>query len=80
MSGERAEGSERLLELIEKFRQKGATSPDTALTLEELGLPPRFKNLVHRRQGRLRGGVTTTGHLLGERWKILPIGRTIEAA
>ena len=56
MSGERAEGGERILELIEKFRQRGATSPDAALTLEELGLPPRFKYLVHRRQGRLRGG------------------------
>jgi hypothetical protein len=33
-----------------EFRQKGVNSPDKALTLEELGLPPRFEllpNLIH---------------------------------
>jgi len=43
---------ERLLEVIERFRQKGATSPDRAMTLEELGLPPMFKELMERRLGR----------------------------
>jgi hypothetical protein len=39
-------------EIIGKFRQKGATSPEKALTAEELGLPPEFKDLMQRRLGR----------------------------
>lgn len=50
---ERAEARRRLLELVEKFREKGATSPDRAMTPEELGLPPWFKRLMHRRLGKL---------------------------
>ena len=42
----------RLQEIVEKFRQKGATSPEKALTLEELGLPPRFEQAMHRRLGQ----------------------------
>ena len=42
----------RLQEVIEKFRQKGATSPEKALTLDELGLPPRFEQVMHRRLGQ----------------------------
>ncbi len=48
-----AELRERFLAMVEKFRQKGATSPDRAMTLEELGLPPRFKDLMDRRLGQL---------------------------
>ncbi len=50
---ERAEARRRLLELVERFREKGATSPDRAMTLEELGLPPWFKRLMHGRLGKL---------------------------
>ncbi len=53
MSRERAEARRILIELIEKFREKGATNPDKAMTLEELGLPPRFKYLMHGRLGKL---------------------------
>ncbi len=42
----------RLEEIVEKFRQKGATSPEKALTTQELGLPPRFEEAMHRRLGR----------------------------
>ncbi len=42
----------RLQEIIEKFRQKGATSPEKALTLEEVGLPPRFQQAMNRRLGQ----------------------------
>jgi len=42
-----------LYEVVEKFRQKGATSPDKAMTAEELGLPPFFKEAMKRRLGRL---------------------------
>jgi len=41
----------RLAELVERFRQKGATSPEKAMTTQELGLPPRFEDAMHRRLG-----------------------------
>jgi hypothetical protein len=43
----------RLHEIIERFRQKGATSPEKAMTPQELGLPPRFEEAMHRRLGQL---------------------------
>jgi hypothetical protein len=43
----------RLMELVEKFREKGATSPEKALTAKELGLPPWFEQAMHRRLGQL---------------------------
>lgn len=42
----------RLQEVVEKFRQKGATSPEKALTIQELGLPPRFEEAMHQRLGQ----------------------------
>lgn len=42
----------RLAEIVEKFRQKGAINPEKALTLEELSLPPRFEQAMHRRLGQ----------------------------
>ena len=42
----------RLRDIIEKFRQKGATSQEKAMTLEELGLPPHFKEAMRRRLGQ----------------------------
>ena len=42
----------RLHELIERFRQKGATSPEKAMTIQELGLPPRFEEAMRRRLGQ----------------------------
>jgi hypothetical protein len=43
----------RLLEVVDKFRQNGATSPEKAMTPQELGLPPRFEQAMHRRLGNL---------------------------
>jgi hypothetical protein len=43
---------EALVEVVEKFRQKGATSSEKALTPQELGLPPRFEQAMHRRLGQ----------------------------
>lgn len=37
---------------MEKFRQKGATSPEKAMTAQELDLPPRFEEAMHRRLGQ----------------------------
>jgi len=41
-----------LNEVIKRFRQKGATSPEKAMTIQELGLPPRFEEAMRRRLGR----------------------------
>lgn len=42
----------RLFEVIDRFRRKGATSPERAMTTEELGLPPAFRRAMNRRLGR----------------------------
>ncbi len=51
----------RLQEIIENFRQKGATSPEKAMTIQELGLPPRFEEAMHRRLGQSGIFVETNG-------------------
>ncbi|MFC1803243.1 ABC transporter ATP-binding protein [Thermoproteota archaeon] len=33
---------QRILEMVDVFRKKGAVSPETAMTQKELGLPPQF--------------------------------------
>ena len=43
---------ERLSEVVEKFREKGAVSPEKAMTPEELELPPQFKEAMNRRLGQ----------------------------
>ena len=48
----REEIRKQLSELIAKFREKGALSPEKAMTPEELGRPPRFKEAMQRRLGR----------------------------
>jgi hypothetical protein len=47
----REEIRKQLTELIAIFKEKGATSPEKAMTAEELGLPPRFQEAMHRRLG-----------------------------
>jgi daunorubicin resistance ABC transporter ATP-binding subunit len=42
----------RLQNVINTFREKGAISPERAMTLDELGLPPRFQRLMNRRLGQ----------------------------
>jgi lipoate-protein ligase A len=62
---------EQLLNLIEKFRQKGALSPEKAMTPEELGLPAEFKERMKRRLGQLGIFVEVNGkyYLSEERLK-----------
>jgi hypothetical protein len=48
----RAEIRNQLTEIIKKFKEKGATNPEKAMTREELGLPPRFEEAMRRRLGR----------------------------
>ncbi len=49
------------MEVVEKFREKGALSPEKALTAQELGLPQWFEQAMHRRLGRLRIFVEVNG-------------------
>jgi lipoate-protein ligase A len=67
----RAEIRKHLLDTIEKFRQKGALSPEKAMTAEELGLPADFKERMKRRLGQLRVFVEVDGkyYLSEERLK-----------
>ena len=57
--------------VVEKFREKGAVSSDTAMTAEALGLPPRFEEAMKRRLGRLGVFVEVDGkyYLSEERLK-----------
>jgi hypothetical protein len=59
----------RLRGIIEKFRQKGATSPEKAMTIQELGLLPRFEEAMHRRLGQSGIFVEINGkYYLNEEW------------
>jgi hypothetical protein len=68
---QREEIRRRLEEIVEIFRQKGATSPEKAMTVQELGLPPRFEEAMHRRLGSLGIFVEVNGkyYLSEERLK-----------
>jgi len=71
MFGRRQKVRERLFEVIEKFRQKGATSPEKTMTAEELGLPAEFMEGMKRRLGQLGVFVEVNGkyYLSEERLK-----------
>ncbi len=42
----------RIESIAQKFREKGATSPQSAMTAQELGLPARFEEAMKRRLGQ----------------------------
>ena len=48
----REEIHRRIQEIVEKFRQKGATNAEKAMTIQELGLPSRFKQVMPSRLGQ----------------------------
>jgi len=54
MLGRFAELKEMVLLEVEKFRQKGAVTPEKAMSIEELGLSPKFKIFL-RSSPRLLG-------------------------
>jgi len=41
----------RIQEIVARFRERGATSPEKAMSVQELGLPPRFEEAMKRRLG-----------------------------
>ena len=51
MFGQPGGGRRRIQEIATRFREKGATSPEKAMTIEELGLPPKFEMAMRRRLG-----------------------------
>ena len=67
----REEIRKQLSDIITKFKEKGATTPEKALTPQELGLSLRFEEAMHRRLGRSGIFVEVNGkyYLLEERLK-----------
>jgi len=67
----REEIRRRIMEIVEKFRAKGAISPEQAMTVNELGLPPKFEEAMNRRLGQTGIFVRTNGkyYLSKERLK-----------
>ena len=49
---EQIEGNERIQEIVRTFQAKGAISPETAMTADELGLSRLFVRVMKRRQGK----------------------------
>jgi hypothetical protein len=49
--GQRGGARRRIQEIVAKFQEKGAVSPEMAMTAQELGLPPRFEEAMKRRLG-----------------------------
>jgi len=45
-------GGERIRQIIKTFQEKGAISPETALTAKELGLSRMFVRIMQRRKGQ----------------------------
>lgn len=39
-------GQGRIMEIVETFKKNGATSPETAMSPEEMGLPPMFRFML----------------------------------
>jgi len=48
----REEIRKQLTNIVAKFKEKGATTPEKAMTTQELGLPTRFEEAMHRRLRR----------------------------
>lgn len=60
---EGAEGwaGDRIRQIIQTFRSKGAVSPETALSADELGLSRIFVRIMKRRRGKTRVFVEVGG-------------------
>ena len=54
-------GGERIREIIERFKAKGAISPETALSAKELELSRLFVRIMNRRRGRTRVFIEVNG-------------------
>ena len=54
-------GGPRMRQIIRTFQEKGAISPETALTADELGLSRLFVRIMKRRQGKTRVFIEVNG-------------------
>jgi len=54
-------GGPRIRQIIKTFQEKGAVSPETAMTAKELGLSRLFVRIMERRKGRTRIFVEING-------------------
>ena len=54
-------GGGRIGQIVKTFREKGAVSPETALTAEELGLSRLFVRIMKRRKGKTRVFIEING-------------------
>jgi len=54
-------GGPRMRQIIRTFQEKGAVSPETALTADELGLSRLFVRVMKRRQGKTRVFIEING-------------------
>ena len=52
--GQQSRRADRFYRLVSTFQQKGATSPEKALTAEQLGLPRQFEEFMENREGQTR--------------------------
>jgi Flp pilus assembly protein TadB len=69
-----------LREIIARFREKGATSPEKAMTAQELGLPPRFEDAMKRRLGSTGIFVETSGKYYLDETKLQQVEERRRAA
>jgi hypothetical protein len=60
-SGQQGVKAERFRQLVRIFLAKGATSPEKALTAEQLGLPQRFEEYMENRKGQTKIFVESNG-------------------
>jgi hypothetical protein len=69
----REETRNRVMEIVEKFRAKGAINPEKAMSATELGLPTRFEEAMNRRLGQTGIFVRVNGKyfLSEERLKVV---------
>jgi hypothetical protein len=54
-------GGPRLRQIAKTFQDKGAVSPETAMTADELGLSRLFVRLLKRRKGRAKIFIEVNG-------------------
>ena len=59
--GEEGFFGERIREIIQTFQAKGALSPETALTAQELGLSRIFVRIIKRRRGKTKVFIEVNG-------------------
>ena len=57
----REQVKEWIIDIAQKFRNKGALSPDKDMSPQELGLPPEFQEAMRRRLGQTGIFVETNG-------------------